>query len=459
MIRNLVVATSLVLLGASQATAQFPPGKQGSSNLHVLAHLPLGGWYGTAELELEEELSRPYAYVSRWGPPGGHYGVDIISLKDPSRPQRLYRWAIEQHDLHQGHGAITNVYFKHRGRYYDVQGFQFRGGGPDEDLGAVVIDVTGLPDTTGIREAGRIRTPDTPGGFHNIFAYKHSDGSTLLIATVQSNPRLPHGANVYDMGRFLAGDADHGLIARIPLPEPRGANAGYHDIHLAYDPVTRQDRFYGGGPEVTPTGGYYIYNVTNIREPKLLASVVAAAGQTGAHTFIPTPDGRYLLTASPVERSPMRIFDMQPALSGQSQSVNITRPIGAWAANWQNLPHDFEMRWPYVFASTYEDGLWVVNIMDPTNPYTVGYYDTYDGPGRQTIVPRYAGTPFNGAWSVDVRNSDGLIVIADERTGFWTFKMDGFSGWNGAQWGVPNISSVQDWDNGPAGAPKMQKVS
>ena len=58
----------------------------------------------------------------------------------------------------------------------------------------------------------------------------------------------------------------------------------------------------------------------------------------------------------------------------------ISRPIGAWTADWQNLAHNHEVRWPYVFVSAYEDGLQVFNMMDPTNPYTVGYYDTYDGP-------------------------------------------------------------------------------
>ena len=52
-----------------------------------------------------------------------------------------------------------------------------------------------------------------------------------------------------------------------------------------------------------------------------------------------------------------------------------------------------------------------------------------------------------------------LIVISDFTTGFWAFKMDGFDGWNGHQWGMPNQSSVQDWDNGPDGAPKPGKVS
>jgi hypothetical protein len=54
-----------------------------------------------------------------------------------------------------------------------------------------------------------------------------------------------------------------------------------------------------------------------------------------------------------------------------------------------------------------------------------------------------------GAFGVDVRNYDGLVVISDMRTGLWTFKFDGFNGWNGRDHKVPNISSVQDWDRGP----------
>ena len=58
----------------------------------------------------------------------------------------------------------------------------------------------------------------------------------------------------------------------------------------------------------------------------------------------------------------------------------------------------------------------------------------------------------NGAMGLDVRNADGLIVVSDFTTGFWAFRMEGFEGWNGNDWGMPNISSVQDWDNGPEGA-------
>jgi hypothetical protein len=171
------------------------------------------------------------------------------------------------------------------------------------------------------------------------------------------------------------------------------------------------------------------------------------------HTFTPYPTGRYAVLESEYTYSPLRIIDLKPGLDGTVR--NISRPIGAWTPDWRNLPHNHEVRWPYVFVSSYEDGLQVFNMMDPTNPYTVGYYRTYDGPHES----RGPNNVNNGAWMADVRNADGLIVVSDMTTGFWALKMEGFDGWNGHQWGMPNISSVQDWDNGPDGAPRPQRVS
>jgi hypothetical protein len=42
--------------------------------------------------------------------------------------------------------------------------------------------------------------------------------------------------------------------------------------------------------------------------------------------------------------------------------------------------------------------------------------------------------------------------MTDMRSGLWLFRLDGFTGWNGGSVGMPNISSVQDWDRGPAAA-------
>jgi len=160
------------------------------------------------------------------------------------------------------------------------------------------------------------------------------------------------------------------------------------------------------------------------------------------------------------------VFDLKPALDGTAKTIS--RPIGAWSPSWNGSVHNFEVRWPYVFVAGQSDAFQVINMMDPTNPYTVGYYVTRPGPflhgigiaGFDVQAPGgRSNSMYEGAWGVDVRNADGLVIISDFDSGFWALKMDGFDGWNGHQWGMPNVSSAQDWDNGPDGAPKQGKIS
>ena len=428
---------TLLLLAATPALAQnqvpWSPLDPGSDNIEVLGHLPLGPRLSVADLDMEQELDRPYAYVSRmvYGDEGPK-GTDIIDISDPASPRLIYEWRIEDQDLHQRTGGMDVKHFKWDGRYYVVQSLQFGQGGPDSDLGAVVLDVTGLPDPDRVREVARIREPELPpGGFHNIFVYKHSNGRVLLFTTVQG----PF-AHVYDLGRVVEGDLENALVARVPVPENEAnqGDRGYHDFYVGYHPDTGTDRFYGGG-----TGGYYVYDITDLQSPELLVTLVGISGVPWGHTFTPGPRGRYVVAETEYQYAPLRIFDLEPALAGDQ--TNISSPISAWTADWRNLTHNHEMRWPYVFVSGYLDGLQVFSLMDPQNPETVAYYDTYLGPPN---TDRYA--VFNGAFGVDVRNADGLIVVSDMSTGFWTFRMEGFNGWSGEQWGVPDVSSAQKWD-------------
>lgn len=431
MLRSIIVLFFIFL--PCGALAQWTPENPGSTNLTVLGHLPLGPRLSVADLDVEQEPSRPYAYVSRmvYGDEG-EKGTDIIDLSDPANPTVIYRWRIEEQDLHLRTGGMDVKYFKWKGRYYVVQSLQFGAGGPNHDLGAVILDVTGLPDSSQVQEVARIREPELPGGFHNIFVYAHSNGRPLLFSTV-SGPF----AHVYDLGHIVEGNPELGRIAHVPLPETplgQGRARGYHDFYVGYHMDTSQDRFYGGG-----LGGYYVYNITDLQQPELLVTLTGINGVRSGHTFTPTPDGRYVIAETEYRYAPLRIFDLKPALDGNVS--NIRDPISAWTADWRNLVHNHEVRWPYVFVSGYLDGLQIFTLMDPQNPVTVAYYDTYLGPPNSDRYP-----VFNGAFGVDVRNADGLIVVSDMSTGFWTFRMDGFQGWHGDDWGVPNISSVQDWD-------------
>ncbi|MEX2466175.1 MAG: hypothetical protein WD995_04650 [Gemmatimonadota bacterium] len=411
----------------------WTPLNRGSDNIEVLGHLPLGPRLSVADMEVEQEIHRPYAYVARmqYGPVGPK-GLDIISIADPEQPELLYEWRIEDQDLHLPTGGMDTKHFKWNDRYYAVQSLQFGQGGPNSDLGAVVLDVTGLPDASTVREVARIREPDMPGGFHNIFIYKHSNDRIYLFTTANAP-----GALVYDLGMVAEGDVENARVGMVPVPESAlgsGGGRGYHDFYVGYHPDTGEDRFYGGG-----TGGYYIYDVSDVEAPELRITLTGISGVNYGHTFTPSPDGRYVIAETEYQYAPLRIFDLQPALEGER--TNINSPISAFTADWRNLVHNHEVRWPYVFVSGYLDGLQIFNLQDPQNPVTVGYYDTYLGPPN---TDRYS--MFNGAFGVDVRNEDGLIVVSDMSTGLWTFRMDGFQGWNGEHWGVPDISSAQKWD-------------
>lgn len=431
--RNLLlIAAATVAFTAPESRGQWTPDNPGSENITVLGHQPLGGRMTVTDMELEQELNRPYAYVGRASIlEEGPKGMDIIDLGDPSAPRVILRWRLENQDLLMNRGSMDVKYFKWEDRYYVVQSFEF-GQGPGTDLGAIVFDVTGLPDPEAVAEVARIHIPEYPGGFHNIFIYKHSNGRPLLLTTVRTGQ-----AHVYDLTEVVGGRIDESLIATIPLPDVPGRdqrNTSYHDLYAAYHPDTGEDRFYGGG-----TGGYYIWDITDLQNPQLRISLTSIRGVDWGHTFTPSPDGRYAVAEAEYQYAPLRIFDLKPALDGETSIIR--EPISAWTADWKNLVHNHEVRWPYVFVSGYLDGLQIFSLEDPHNPVTVGYYDTYTGPPTDEWI-----SVINGAFGVDVRNADGLIAISDMTTGFWTFRMDGFEGWNGEHYGVPNISSVQNWD-------------
>ena len=52
-------------LGAQSQTRHPLPGQEGSPNVRLVSHIPLGGYLHVSDIDIEQELSRPYAYVSR----------------------------------------------------------------------------------------------------------------------------------------------------------------------------------------------------------------------------------------------------------------------------------------------------------------------------------------------------------------------------------------------------------
>src|SRR5580692_9135706 len=63
----------------------------GSSNIHLIAHVPLGGYFRVADGDIEQELSRPYAYFAQTR---DQIGFTILDLHDLKNAKVIYRWRI-----------------------------------------------------------------------------------------------------------------------------------------------------------------------------------------------------------------------------------------------------------------------------------------------------------------------------------------------------------------------------
>ena len=196
-----------------------------------------------------------------------------------------------------------------------------------------------------------------------------------------------------------------------------------------------------------------MWDVTKPETPKQLFTITGL-GMDIAHTFTPSPDGSYAVTETEYQYTPLRIWDLEPGQEGKTQNIDL--PISAWTADWRDLSHNHEVRWPYVFVSAYEDGLQVFNLKDPkqsedgralVSPASAS--TSTASAARRTTAGRARRASNRARSASTCGTTTGLIVLSDMRSGLWLFKMDGFNGWNGHDYGMPNISSVQDWDHGP----------
>ena len=312
--RRFAVAAGVLLLAAGPVQAQqrpnppdggtvryapreqYAPGAQSTKNIRAAFHVQFDG---ATDVRIDQELSRPFVFQAHGGPAG----LDVVSIKDPGRPALIYAWNIEEPDLHTGN-ASGIMLAKHRGRYYGILSTQFGRQGPDAEVVAIVFDVTGLPDTSKVKEVARIRNPTNKGGSHEAYTYKHSDGRALFFTTVSGAPF----SDVYDVEKVVTGiAADNGRLLgyRYRRATSSAATTGwvYHDMYVGYDPATHQDKFYGAGAGIGLLRG-----VRRHQARRAQADHHDHRGTPAfiAHTFIASPDGRYAVGETENQYDPLR---------------------------------------------------------------------------------------------------------------------------------------------------------
>src|SRR5215510_1674601 len=101
--RTSLSVLAAVTLVTGPLSAQAPAIRpRGSANIQVLAHLPLGKAFTTAGIEVEQDLSRPFAYVSRKIGGVKEPGFDIIQVNVAGGAKLIYSWRIPNGELHAG---------------------------------------------------------------------------------------------------------------------------------------------------------------------------------------------------------------------------------------------------------------------------------------------------------------------------------------------------------------------
>jgi len=415
---KLILSAALVLVTAAANSTLGQSYETGSRNVHEMGHLPLGAMVRAdakaflVDVRIDQRDSRPYAYVAEQS------GWAVVDLSDPAHPSVL--------------SLVPSEYAPDRGSGISAIDYA--------SVGGKELVLVGESDRLRVYDVSKLGSAESPvelaaieGSFRSLFAYKHSSGASLLIAS-SGGP-----ASVYSIGDLVDGSASD--VAEIPTPAQADSSFGYESVFAAFDGATDEDRFYGAG-----AGGYHVYNITQLDSVTYLTSANPAAVKRGLDVS-PSADGNFLATTADYRTAPVRIFDLTPAEDGRFSTVRTS--VGAWANNWRGFHLDVETRWPYVFVAAAEQGLQIFNARDATDPYTIGYFSTSRRPeGTVNDRPETVG----GAVAVDIRNSDGLVAVGDQQTGLWLLRLESFTNWDGRGWGYPNISSAQDWANGPSGS-------
>ena len=398
-----ITACLLVLVPTASAQSgmavsdQEPASQSATRNLSMVRTVSMEA----VALDVDQTAERPFVYVAARNAPG----FTVISLVDGST---VGKWIPTSPDF-----TVDLALGGSDGRYFLAV---------VADSRLDLVDVTNPRQPALLRSISLSNNGSTAAAVRGVFAYRHSNGASLIGVATGAEIRL------FDFVDLDEG-SDNGIGIATPEQLERGTS-GFDTVYMQYHLPSGQDRLYGGG-----AGGYHLFNISDPARPELLASVNPATIARG-QAVAPTPDGRYIVTTAGYEWSPVRIFDLQPMFDGETSLVRTSE--SAWTPNWKGLTRSVEIRWPLVFTASSGDGLQIFNLRDPAAPYTIGYFATSDQSGSSS-----------GAFDLDVRNVDGLIVVADSVTGLWILRLDEMQRWNGHGYGQPNTSSAQDWVRGP----------
>lgn len=157
-----------------------------------------------------------------------------------------------------------------------------------------------------------------------------------------------------------------------------------------------------------------LWNVTNPETPRLLSSTTyddVPASAKYIHSGWWSEDNQYLFVHDEFDEqnaglnTTVRVYDM----SSLTEPTQVT----TWTGPTRATDHNGYVKGSRYYMSTYQRGLTVLDITDPTRPQQIGYFDTY---------PIGNGAALNGAWGVYPYLPSGNILVSDMQSGLFVLK-------------------------------------
>ncbi len=173
-------------------------------------------------------------------------------------------------------------------------------------------------------------------------------------------------------------------------------NPGYyiHDAHVRGDYLYAA-AFYEGLMDIV--------DISEKTNPVLVAQIEYAGGNT--HSAWTTEDKRHLIISGEKDGLPARVWNIE--------DLSNLYEVATYSGNLESLTHNPYVRGKYAFFSHNTEGLRVVDIVDPSLPVEVGFYDTFNG----------LSGGFNGLWSACPYLPSGKIIGGNREDGLyiWIF--------------------------------------
>lgn len=333
---------------------------------------------------------------------GSTEGYHFIDLSDPANPVEV--------DVVLGeiNEAIHRDMHDHNGYMFMVC--------DEGDSHLKIADLSYLPDSVHvvydsddlIRTCHNIFIDSTSGLMYTFFA-RDTNGNTLPTVSVFEFD--PNNNSMTQVGGWDAGSP----------------------FLIAHDGYVVDDTAY-----INLSGdGFLMVDFNDVQNPATIGQLPLYPSLTYNHSGWLDPVRKLYMMADEWQGTPINIVDVADPTN--LSIVNSFMP----GTSADIIPHNLMVNGRFMFLSAYTDGLRVFDLLDPQNPILTGFYDTYSGSDSDI---------YEGAWGVYSLLPSGLILLSDQRTGFYIFDVSLALAREDEQlvqaevWPVPSANQVRlDW--------------